>query len=66
MRYVLSDEPHISFVNERGGLQSVCGALSLKIAASDVAQLIIDDRHQLIERGTVTLAPIREELRDII
>jgi hypothetical protein len=43
-------------------LQGVILALTAQIVVRQAAQLAIDDGHQLIESGLVTIAPTSQEL----
>jgi hypothetical protein len=53
------------FVDQRRGLQGVTGLFTAQIAFRLLAQLVIHDRQQFIERGTVAVAPIHQHAGDI-
>ena len=50
----------IGLVNERRGLKRVAAAGELPM--SQTLKLIVDQRHQPIDRAAVTAAPCREQL----
>ena len=57
----LVNESHVSFVDERGGLQSVVGALAAHVAVREPVQLLLNEREQLVERRPVAAAPGEEQ-----
>jgi len=65
LRKILGDQANISFVDESGALQGVAGTLSLQVVVSDAAQLVINERHQGVERLAVSTPPAAQQLRDL-
>ena len=53
------------FVDERGGLKEVIGALAPHVAVGDAAEFRADEGHQPVERRLVAVAPGNQEARDI-
>lgn len=58
------DEAHERFVNKRGRLERVIGALAREIILRTAMQFVVDQRHQAIERRPVALSPGFEERGD--
>ena len=50
-------QAQVGLVDEGGGLQGVIGALLAQVISGQAAQFAIDDREQLVEGFTVSLAP---------
>jgi hypothetical protein len=65
-REVLFDQSQVGFINQRGRLQRVAGPFTAQVAAGQFAQLLVDDRHQLIESGAVAFAPFTQQLSDFV
>jgi hypothetical protein len=59
------DEAKERLVDEGRGLQSVIVAFAAHLEAGQPAKLLVDERHQVIERGTIALAPGEQQLSDI-
>ena len=57
LRQVLLGQAYVSFVNQCGALEGMVGTFSLKIAAGDSVEFVVDQRHQRVERGLVAVAP---------
>jgi hypothetical protein len=55
----LIDETQVDLVDERRRLQRVIHALASELTGSDAAQLGIQERQELVERGGVAATPIR-------
>jgi hypothetical protein len=53
----LFDHPQVGFMDERGGLQGVTGVLLAHVSLGHLAQFLVDEGHQLVERLTVTMIP---------
>ena len=51
----------IGFIDQRGRLEAVVGALTSHVAVRQPAELRIDDRRQLVEGELVSVAPGAEE-----
>ena len=60
------DEAQVGFVDQSGGLQRVIGALTLQVIARQLAQLLVDERHEAIGCIGVALVPIDKNLRDFL
>src|SRR3989454_6350932 len=60
------DQPHICLVDQRCRLQRVTGTLAAHVMAGQLAQLAIDQRHQLVERRFVAVTPLNKQLRDFV
>src|SRR5215468_6662868 len=54
---ILLDQPQVSLIDKRGRLQCVIRALPAQIAVSQLAKLLVYDRHQLVERSLFASAP---------
>jgi hypothetical protein len=63
---ILLDKPQVSLIDKRSRLQRVIRPLPPQIAVSQLAKLVVYDRHQLVERGMVSSAPAQQELCDLI
>jgi hypothetical protein len=61
----LLQEPQIDLVDERCGRQRVTWRLAAELPPRDLAELVVDERHELFERFTIARAPAREQLRDL-
>jgi hypothetical protein len=55
----LIDETQVDLVDERRRLQRVIHALASELTGSDAAQLGIQERQELVERGGVAATSIR-------
>jgi hypothetical protein len=62
---VRADQSKVDFVDERGRLQRVVRFLAAQIACGDLAQLSVDQRHKLVQCGTIPLARALDEARHI-
>jgi hypothetical protein len=47
-------------------LERVVGTLALQVIARQLAQLLVDERHEAIGRMRVALVPIGEDLGDFL
>ena len=56
------DEAQVRLVDERRGLQRVVRALVCHVPPRQPLQLVVDQRHQLLERLGLAAAPRKEEL----
>ena len=54
---VLLSQSHVRFVNQCGALKSVVGTFPLKIAVGDPVEFAVDERHQRVERGLISVTP---------
>ena len=57
-----ADQPQIRLVHERGGLKRVTDTFASQIRGRPSAQLLIDQRHELVARGGVPAPPCLEEI----
>ena len=62
----LIDETDVSFVNQGGGLKCVTFSLAAHVAAREPVQFFVDQRIQLVECGLVSVAPLSEQLGDLM
>lgn len=62
VRLALIDEPQVSLVHQGSCLEGVSRALALEVALGLAVQLLVDDGHQLVERGRVSAAPCLEQI----
>jgi hypothetical protein len=63
---VVIHQAHVGFIDQRGRLEAVAGALTTHVAVRQAVELRIDDRRQLVEGELVSVAPGTEELADIV
>jgi len=61
----LIDELHIRLVDERGGLKHVIAPLAREMPRRDDAQLVVDERHQPVERLAVASLPLLQQLGNL-
>ena len=59
-----ADQAQVGLVDQRGRLQAVPGALASHAAARDAMQLLVDERHQLLEGGFVAATPREQQAGD--
>ena len=52
----------VSFIHQRGGLQSVIAALAGHVTVRQAAQFFVNQRHQFIQRLAVAATPLAEQL----
>ena len=55
------NEPYEHLIDERRRLQRVTGAFTAHVAASQLAELVLDERHQLIDGTVITASPGLEQ-----
>ena len=60
------NQPHISFVDQRRGLQGMACALAAHVPFSQPVQFRIDQRGQIFQGCFVSIAPGQEQLCDFI
>jgi hypothetical protein len=63
-RAPLVNHQQVRLVDEGGRLERVVGALAPEVVAGQPPQLVVDERHQLVEGRAVAAAPLFEQLRD--
>src|SRR5205814_8691097 len=54
----LFDHAQVRFMDERGRLQRMAGILLVHVTLSHLSQFVIDERHQFVERLTITMIPL--------
>jgi len=59
----LSGQTHIDFVNQLSALQCVIGALGPKATMRRLAQLLIDEGNESVERFQIPTPPTNQQLR---
>src|SRR4029078_8674886 len=57
------DQPHVRFVDQGRGLQRMAGTLAAHVVSSESPHLLIDEGHQVVERGLISVSPLDEQLR---
>jgi hypothetical protein len=57
------EEPEVGFVDQGFGFERVRATLAAQVAVRDGAQLVVDERHQRVQRGLVARAPLDEQFR---
>lgn len=62
----LINEAEVGFMNKDGGLDGEVGILTGELTARDGAQLIVDDGHEALEGGGITVAPGVEKLGNVL
>ena len=62
----LVDESQVGLVDERRGLQRVPGPLAAQVAVRQEVELPLDQRHEPLERGAITLRPGKEKTRHVV
>jgi hypothetical protein len=55
------DQAQVRLVNERRGLEGMVRALVAHVAMRDALQFGVDERDQLLERGSIAASPGRQE-----
>src|SRR5882762_4117335 len=65
MDATLIDQLHVDLVDERGRLKRVIVPFLAKVLPSEMMKLVVDERHELVERGTITSAPAIQEPRNV-
>ena len=58
-RLRIIDQPQVGFVQNRGSLQSVAGALPAHVMVSESGQFKLHQREQLLQRSLVSTDPTR-------
>ncbi len=59
-------EAQVCFMNERGGLKRLSGALPSQARAGYATELSVDQRNQRVERRFVTLPQFDQETGDVV
>ena len=60
------DQPQIGFVDQRGGLEGMVAVFLAQITARELAQFLVHQRHELVWRGGVPVAPGEQQARDFV
>jgi hypothetical protein len=63
---LLPDQLQVGLVNEGCRLQRMAGPLAREISLRQPLQLVIHDRHQLVERLPVSLSALDEQLSQVL
>jgi hypothetical protein len=58
------DEAGVRFVDESGRLEGVLLALAAHVPVGEAPELLVDDRHELVERVLVSLPPVEKQRGD--
>src|SRR5437762_7862900 len=61
---LLVHQAQICLVYQRRTLQRVPFVLSRQVAARDIAQFVVDERHEAVESASVALAPADQQIRN--
>ena len=61
----LAHQPQIGLVHQRRGLERVPGPLAAQTARREPAQLVVDQREDLVEHLGAAGAPLLEQERDL-
>jgi len=56
--FFLFDHPQVRLMDERGGLQSVTRVLLAHVTPGHLAQFLVDEGHQLVERFAIAVIPL--------
>jgi len=62
----LIDEAEVGFINQARSLERMVRPFALDVTVSQPTQLFIDQRHQLIECCSITVAPGDEQLGHVM
>lgn len=65
VHFLCAGKSQIDLVNHCGTLQRQARTLSAHVPLRLPSQLRVDQRHELIERGAITLAPRLEQVRNV-
>lgn len=60
-RHVCANEANVRFVDQCGGLQRMLRTLVPHVVPGEASQIAVNQRHQLIERVLVAVAPIAKQ-----
>ena len=63
---LLSDEPHVRFVDESGRLKGVVGSLAAQVGSSAAPQLLVNKRHEVVPSLEIASAPRLQQAGHII
>ena len=62
----LPGQTQIRLVHQRGGFKRVVGAFKAQLAGGELAQTLIDQRHQVVQRGLFAVAPLVQEVGNVM
>ena len=62
----IAGELEVSVVEQRGGLQRVVRSLPVHVMPRQALELRLHERNQLLQCTRVSIAPVGEELRDLL
>ena len=54
---LLSDEPHVRFVNEGGRLKGMVGSFAAQVGSRATSQFLVNQRHEVVPGLEVALGP---------
>ncbi len=63
---MLVGQTDVGFVNQSGGLQRIGTRLTAEITGGQFAELVRDERNQLIKRSFVAAAPLYQQLSNAL
>src|SRR5215471_4530950 len=63
---VLVNYAQVGFIDQRSCLECVALALAPQISAGDTMKLVVDQRHQPIQRQLIALPPVNQQLSYIL
>src|SRR5664279_87951 len=55
-------QPHVGFVDQSGGLQTMTEALTSHVASREAMEFVINDRRQAVESDSISITPSPEKL----
>lgn len=59
------DETDVRFMHQRRGVRPAFGSLPSEVLASQLAQMVVDERRQAVERRCIAATPCLEKSRDV-
>src|SRR5207253_11147176 len=60
------DQTDVRLVDERGRLQRMSGSFVSHVPPGDAAQLVMDERNQLLQCGLIAVAPVDQQPGDLV
>jgi hypothetical protein len=63
---LLLEELEVGLVDQPDGVEGVAGPLQAQAAAGDRPELVVDQRHELVEGAPVPIAERKQELRRVV
>ena len=65
LRLAAAEEPQVRLVDQGGGLERLAGPFATQLGRRDPAQLVVDQRQELLRRQRIALIDLRENARDV-